>query len=155
MFGSKKSTAPTSGNGKAQPMGTDTIVGAGTLIKGELDTPHAVFIEGEFKGKIRSGNTVVLNDSSSVHADVEAQNLVVHGEVVGNVLVHERLDIGASGKIKGDVKAGSARVAEGGVLDGTCVIVPEGERPAQKFTLADTKKKEEPKKVEEKVAQAD
>lgn len=146
MFGSKKSKAA-NGNGKTSQVGTDTIVGKGTCIKGDLDTPHAVFVEGEFRGNIRSADTVVLNDNSKVHADIEAQNLVVHGEVVGTVLVHERLDIGTSGRIKGDVKAGSARVAEGGVLDGTCVIVPEGEKatnlkPVQKPAKAEKKKEE-------------
>ena len=80
------------------------------------------------KCRIQSDATVVLNDKARVEAEVSARCVVVHGQVVGNVTASDRIEVGATGRIKGEVKAGSARVTEGGVLDGRCAIVPPGER---------------------------
>ena len=116
MFSKKKETepAPTSAN----PSG-NTVIGAGASFEGVLKTTEDVLIEGKLTGSVTSDSTVLLNTGARLQADVEAKCVVVHGQIVGNVVAHERLDIGASGRIRGDVTAGAARVAEGGVLDGT------------------------------------
>jgi len=111
----------------ATPTASGTVIGKATTFEGTIETGGDVFVQGNVRGFIKSGGNVVVNDGSVVDAGIDCCTLVVHGEINGNVLVHQRLDVGATGRIKGDVKAGSARVAEGGLLDGVCSIVPEGE----------------------------
>jgi len=111
----------------------DTVIGAATKGEGTLETAHDVFVAGQFKGVIKSQGTVVVNNTAKVDADVTGKCVVVHGEVTGNVMAHERLEVGATGRIKGDVHAGAARVTEGGQLEGTCVILSgQGKEAAMK-----------------------
>ena len=123
MFSKQKNTPATPAS--SNPSG-NTVIGAGATFEGVLKTSEDVLIEGQLNGSVTSDATVLLNTSAKLKADVEASCVVVHGEIVGNVVARERLDIGATGRIRGDVTAGAARVAEGGVLDGTCCITPDG-----------------------------
>lgn len=115
-----KKSAPASSSGEAV---RDTVIGAGAQGEGSLQTKHDIYIAGDFHGSIKSEGTVVLNGGAKLEADVTGRIVIIHGHVIGNVTALERLEVGATGRIKGDVRAGSARVTEGGQLEGTCVIV--------------------------------
>jgi cytoskeletal protein CcmA (bactofilin family) len=55
-----------------------------------------------------------------VEAEIDAQYVAVHGQVQGNVLAQEELNIGPTGRISGDIQTKSLTVATGGYLDGCC-----------------------------------
>lgn len=129
MFGKKNSDRSTSSRS-----GSETMLGTGLKAQGTLSSASNIYIDGEFSGEIDCKATVVINRGACVSADICASILVVHGEVAGDLNVKERLEIGATGKITGNVRAGSARVAEGGTLDGNCSIVPERAATAEKVT---------------------
>ncbi len=98
----------------------DTVIGAEAAFDGELKTGNSVCIEGRFTGRLESGGRVILNPSAHVEADVVAEYVTVNGTLVGNVEARQQLDLGATGCIRGDVRAGAVTVARGGVLEGTC-----------------------------------
>lgn len=101
----------------------DTVLGADSQGEGTLQTKHDIYIAGDFRGSIKSEGTVVLNGGAKLEADVTGRIVIIHGHVIGNVTAVERLEVGATGRIKGDVRAGAARVTEGGQLEGSCIIV--------------------------------
>ncbi len=103
----------------------ETIIGQGARFEGSIDTDNDVLIDGEFKGKIKSAATIIINDGAKVSAEIEADFVVVHGTIDGVITVHKRIDIGSTGRITGEVRAASARVSEGGVIDGVCHIIPD------------------------------
>jgi cytoskeletal protein CcmA (bactofilin family) len=105
----------------------DTVIGPGVLFEGTLKAEKGVCIEGTFKGTLQSKGVVLINQAGILKADVHAAYVVVHGQVVGNVLATQQLDVGPSGRIRGDVKAATVTVAKGGLLDGRCQMVPPGE----------------------------
>ncbi|GAK48967.1 hypothetical protein U14_00184 [Candidatus Moduliflexus flocculans] len=53
-----------------------------------------------------------------VKTDIEAENIVVAGTVLGNLLARHRIDILASGTVIGDVTAHRVFVAEGATFKG-------------------------------------
>lgn len=108
--------------------GPETILGSGTSAEGSITSKGDIFIGGEFKGSIKSSGNVVVNKGVKVEAQITAVNVIIHGEVVGDVTASETVEVGNGGGVKGDVKAGSVRVAEGGHLVGSCTI-STGEPP--------------------------
>ncbi|MGD9239951.1 MAG: polymer-forming cytoskeletal protein, partial [Desulfobacterales bacterium] len=53
-----------------------------------------------------------------VEADLEAKNIVIQGEVSGNVIAHKQLEIHPSGKLIGDCTAASIDIKEGAIFEG-------------------------------------
>jgi cytoskeletal protein CcmA (bactofilin family) len=49
---------------------------------------------------------------------VRATSVVVEGEVTGGALEAQRVEIGATARVRADVHAGRVAIAEGGVFEG-------------------------------------
>jgi len=105
--------------------GAPTLLGVNTSFEGRFTGHDSICIEGEFKGELISDNSVFINKSARVHAEVKAKNVFVHGEVEGNIRASEHLNIGASGCVRGDVDTRSLTVITGGRLDGSCRMLDE------------------------------
>lgn len=67
---------------------------------------------------------IVVEKAGTVFAPIRAQNLTVRGQVQGNVLARDRVQIANTGKMRGDIRASRLVVAGGGVIDGFCHIEP-------------------------------
>lgn len=117
LFGSK-------GEGTSESRSIDTIIGSEAIFEGVLITKNSVCIEGAFKGRLESKGRVILNPSGTLEADVVAEYVVVNGKAKGNIRALKQLDVGETGRIRGDVEVASVTVAKGGLLEGMCKMLP-------------------------------
>ncbi len=105
-------------NKKQAPV-TDTLIGAGTEIEGNLITQAGVRIEGLFKGMIECQGDVVIGENGAAHSNIAARNVTVAGKIVGDVNTRGKLTILATGSLQGNVSAHTLVVEEGGRINGT------------------------------------
>jgi cytoskeletal protein CcmA (bactofilin family) len=112
--------APTASMGKsASPVSTSVcVIGAKTLIKGEITGDEDVLIEGRVEGQIRISRDVRVGPTGNVKAAIEAQAVVVSGEVIGDCAATNRVEIQASGKLTGNIRAPKIVIAEGAMFKG-------------------------------------
>lgn len=96
----------------------ETIIGSGITIKGEFLGEEDVKIEGRVEGKIRVSKNLLVGQSGTIEADIEAENVNIGGTVTGNVVAQSKVEIFASGKMMGDIKAPRVVVAEGAHFKG-------------------------------------
>ena len=89
-------------------------------MEGKYTCAGTVMLDAKFAGEITSKDTLVIGDKAVVHANVRTANLVVRGELVGNVMASEQVVIEASAKVTGDVEAPVIVMEKGAVLDGHC-----------------------------------
>jgi cytoskeletal protein CcmA (bactofilin family) len=105
-------------------MQKDTSAGAISLlsknvrIEGEIQGPENLHVEGYLKGAVELSGDIFIGNTGIVEADVEAKNIVIHGEVTGNVKAHQQLEIHPTGKLVGDCTAASIDIKEGAVFEG-------------------------------------
>jgi len=99
-----------------------TIIGADTLIKGEMTFTNSARILGKFEGKITSQGRVEIGSGSECKASIEAGTIIVDGIVEGNVIAHERLELNDTAQIRGDVVAAKLIAAEGASFSGHCAV---------------------------------
>jgi cytoskeletal protein CcmA (bactofilin family) len=98
-------------------------LGKSVVVKGDLTSFEDLMISGRVEGSITAkDHALVIGPEAKIRADIQARAVTIHGEVVGNVSAGERLEIGASGSVKGDVSAPRMAMAEGGVLQGRLVV---------------------------------
>jgi cytoskeletal protein CcmA (bactofilin family) len=90
----------------------------GTHVTGELQFSGLLRIDGNFHGSISSGETLIIGEHAVVHADIKVGELEIHGQVFGNVEAERRVEISASGRLRGDLQTAILLVQAGGVLEG-------------------------------------
>jgi cytoskeletal protein CcmA (bactofilin family) len=97
---------------------TTCVVGANTTIKGEILGDEDVLVEGTVEGQIRIGRELRVGPGGKVKATISAQSVVVSGEVVGDCEATGRVEIQASGRLSGNIRAPRIVIAEGAIFRG-------------------------------------
>jgi cytoskeletal protein CcmA (bactofilin family) len=88
--------------------------------KGDLVFKGSFRIEGYFKGTITSDSLLVIGERGKVEADVKVGQLVINGEIRGNLQASDRIEIHNKGRVYGTVLTPRLTVEEGAYLEATC-----------------------------------
>ena len=128
-----------------------SLLSKNVRIEGEIQGPENLHVEGYIKGAIVLSGDIFIGNTGIVEADVEAKNIVIQGEVTGNVKAHQQLEIHPTGKLIGDCSAASIDIKEGAVFEGRSNMIKSpgasaGRSPAQtSITSAQNQKQQQPK----------
>lgn len=95
-----------------------SILDYGTRFEGKLSFEGTVQIGGEFVGEIFTNDTVVINDTANIQAQVEADTIIISGRVEGNLFARRRVIMHPPAIFKGTVTSPSLRIDEGVVFEG-------------------------------------
>ena len=101
----------------------------GTNMTGELEFAGTLRIDGNFHGSIGTGDVLIIGEHAVVHADIKVGEVEIHGQVFGSVDAKRRIEISASGRLRGDVRTPVLGVTPGGILDGR--IQMAGDHPEE------------------------
>ena len=100
-----------------------TRLGKDSRLKGNLRFNKSLKICGSFEGNIEASGFLYIEEGAVVKADVIAQDVVVAGEVHGNIEAKSLVEMLPTGKIYGNVRAAKLRIAEGVVFEGKCEMI--------------------------------
>ena len=96
----------------------NTVIGEETSIKGVMHTQRSIRIEGTFEGEVNSQGEIFIGQNSTVNAQVFGKDVVVAGEVVGNIEARKSLHILKTGRVYGDISGDQLKIEEGGIYKG-------------------------------------
>jgi len=104
-------------------------IGKAITIRGDLTGNEDMVIEGQVEGKVDlPNNQLTVGANGKVKAEIHAKGIVIVGEVIGNVVGLERIEIQATGRVEGDVTAPKLVVAEGAQLNGAIQMTQKANR---------------------------
>jgi cytoskeletal protein CcmA (bactofilin family) len=106
------------GNG-SPPESVISIIGPGMKVVGDCQTDGTIRIEGTVSGSIQAGKAVVVGREATVDGDITTQDAVIAGAVHGTLVAASRLELQATSRIEGDVRARRMHLEEGAILNGT------------------------------------
>jgi cytoskeletal protein CcmA (bactofilin family) len=110
-----------------QPSGG--LIMSSLVIKGEIRGREDLYIDGEVQGSINlSDGRVTIGPHGRISAGIEAREIVVRGTVKGTLLARERVEIGRTGDVRGDIVTTRIAVEDGAQIHGK-VDVPRTEEP--------------------------
>ena len=102
-----------------------TILGPDANFKGELSFENDLRLMGKFEGKVNTPGRLHVAKEAKMSADAEAGGIVVEGEVHGNLSANDRIELKASARYEGDLRASKLVVDEGAVFSGNVTVGPE------------------------------
>ncbi len=96
------------------------LIGKDSELEGKLSFTGAVRIDGRFLGEITAGDTVIVGETGFLESDVHVSNIVIKGEVRGNIVAKQRIELQAPAKVFGNIQAPTVTMEQGVILEGTC-----------------------------------
>jgi len=113
-------------------------LGASLHMKGEVTGSEDLVIEGTFEGMVQldQGN-LTIGTTAKVTADIVAAEIMVFGNVKGNVRAKKRIKIEKDGSVTGDLTTPEILIEDGAVFKGSIEIDRSMEKGAQQSALLD------------------
>lgn len=115
-----------------QPVGFETILGAGATLKGDLRSQGNVRLDGTFEGTLEIDGNVLVGETAKITADINAKNVSIAGAVRGDVS-GKKVQLLRTARVWGDITASAISTEEGAFIDGKITMVTH--EAAQEFDL--------------------
>jgi cytoskeletal protein CcmA (bactofilin family) len=113
---------------KSKPQRIDTLIGAGTRIIGDVHFSGGFHVDGHVKGNVDalpdSGATLSVSDAGTVEGSVSVPNVILNGTVTGDILAHDRVELGATARVTGNVYYGLIEMEMGAEINGKLIHEP-------------------------------
>jgi cytoskeletal protein CcmA (bactofilin family) len=102
-----------------KPAEGSTVIGKSVIVRGELSGSEDLFVDGDVEGTITlEESRLTIGPNAQVRADIIVRDVVVFGQLTGNVQATGRVDLRQSARVKGDILAGRLCIEESAVLTG-------------------------------------
>jgi len=113
------------------------ILGESSKISGDVESLGTIIVDGTIVGQV-TGEKVILGDKACVRGDISANNIIIGGLVEGQLKGKERVELRATGRVRGDIFTRRLSVMEGAVFNGATYMdqmeqSDQGD-PAEKIT---------------------
>lgn len=108
---------------ESAPARLESFIGAGCAVEGTLKCDGALRVDGRIEGRVIAQGEIWVGEQGEVHADVQAQTAIVAGTIIGDVAVVGRLELRASARLDGNVKAQALIIESGAQFRGRSEVV--------------------------------
>ncbi len=108
----------------------DTLIGRQTEIHGDVRFSGGLHIDGKVVGKVLALNeksaAVSVSESGVIEGDVRSPNIVLNGQVSGDVHATEHISLGSKARVTGNVYYGVIEMTGGAKINGQMVHEGDG-----------------------------
>jgi cytoskeletal protein CcmA (bactofilin family) len=97
------------------------FIGSGTVVSGDAEFKGMLRIDGHFTGRIRSEKgSLIVSAGGKVDANVEVASARINGDVNGDIVATQRIELGRSARVNGNIQTPALVVEEGAIFEGSC-----------------------------------
>jgi cytoskeletal protein CcmA (bactofilin family) len=109
--------------------GIDALLGQNTSFSGTLVFDGIVRIDGNFEGKIKTNDTLVIAEYGKVNAEIEAGVVKILGEFQGTIVATSKIEMYKPALVNGTLVTPNIRMEEGVVFNGTSQMSDLNNKP--------------------------
>jgi len=96
-------------------------LGKDVVIEGKLTFKGTFNLDCNFKGDISAPGTLIVGEKGKIDSNIHVTSIINNGEIHGNIIAEERVEILSSGKVYGDIWAPVVVVKKGAIFEGNCL----------------------------------
>src|ERR1700744_3769294 len=98
-------------------------IGKAVKIIGQIFTKEDLYVDGDVEGTIESqDNKVTVGPNGRVQAGIKAREVVILGQVKGNVEAADKVDIRKDARLEGDIVSARISIEDGAFFKGSIDI---------------------------------
>ena len=113
------------GRNKRKNVSIETLVGASSRVTGDLHFSGASHIDGIVNGGVvaegEGSSTLSVSENGEIHGNVQVPNVILNGLVKGDVIASERVELGPTARVIGNVYYNLIEMAIGAEINGKLV----------------------------------
>jgi cytoskeletal protein CcmA (bactofilin family) len=118
-----------SASGLAVKQRSSIVLQSQPELNGELSFKNMVRVNGHIAGSVSSRSGTLLVDTSAVvEANINVAVAVISGTVRGEIVAHERVELGPASKIYGNIWTRSLVIKDGAIFEGVCRMIEEEQK---------------------------
>jgi len=87
---------------------------------GDIKFKENFRIDGIFKGKVLSGNNLIVGETGEVDADIEVNSLSINGRIKGSLKAKGKIEIFSKARVSGTLVTPKLIIEEGAFFQGAC-----------------------------------
>ena len=100
------------------------FIGSGTVLTGETAFQAMLRVDGHLTGSVSSEDgTLIVGSTGRVDANIVVSAAMINGTVNGDVIASERLELGRTARVVGNIQAPRLIIEDGAILEGTCSMI--------------------------------
>jgi cytoskeletal protein CcmA (bactofilin family) len=103
----------------------DTLIGKAARVHGDVDFQGGLHLDGHILGNVRSDegreSTLSVSETGSIEGAVQVPNVMLNGAVKGDIYARERVVLGATARVEGNVYYGIIEMTLGAQIIGKLV----------------------------------
>ena len=113
------------------------FVGHGTVLTGETIFQMMLRVDGHVTGTVTSdGGTLIVGTNGQVDANVSVGVATVNGVINGDVIATEKIQLGRTARVMGNIATPRLVIEEGAVFEGACTMLKARETQEAQATAA-------------------
>ena len=95
-------------------------------LTGEFDFKSMVRVNGHIAGSVYSkSGTLIVDAEASVNATIDVAVAVIGGTITGDIVARERVELGPSSRIYGNIWTRSIVIKDGAIFEGVCHMIDD------------------------------
>ena len=98
-----------------------SYLGKDTVLEGKLIFKGTFNLDCNFKGDISAPGTLIIGEKGKIDSNIHVTSIICKGEIIGNIIAEERVEILSSGRVYGDIWAPIVVVKKGAIFEGNCL----------------------------------
>lgn len=111
------------------------FVGHGTTLTGETNFQMMLRVDGQLTGSVSSdGGTLIVGTNGQVDANVAVASAMINGSVNGDIIATERIQLGRTAKVVGNIQTPRLVLEDGAILEGGCTMLKARDAQEKKTT---------------------
>lgn len=115
---------------ESKPPRIDTLIGKSARVYGDVDFQGGLHLDGHIAGAVRSDeardSSLSVSATGCIEGPVQVPTVVLHGSVKGDIRARERVVLGATAKVEGNVYYGVIEMTLGAQIIGKLVRLEPG-----------------------------
>ncbi|CAN5540993.1 hypothetical protein BH10ACI3_BH10ACI3_07910 [soil metagenome] len=121
------------------------FVGHGTTLTGETEFHAMLRVDGHLIGTVTSeAGTLIIGTNGQVDANIMVAAAMINGTVNGDIIATEKLQLGRTARVMGNIHSPRLIVEEGAILEGSCSMLKARETQEEEAVAATAAQYQQP-----------
>jgi cytoskeletal protein CcmA (bactofilin family) len=98
----------------------ETLIGENITIEGTVHAKEDIIMEGRIKGTLEAkSHRITIGPKGHIEADVDAEDVVISGKMIGNIVAHNKVQITKEADFTGSIMAKRIAIEDGAYIKAT------------------------------------
>ncbi|MFC2330035.1 MAG: polymer-forming cytoskeletal protein [Treponema sp.] len=110
---------------RADNFSINTLIGNGSLVRGDLNINGSVSIDGDLDGNLKTDAAVIVSVNARIKGNIDASSAIIGGIVLGDITAPESVKLLSSSAVIGNIITRKVQMEDKVIFHGHCISISD------------------------------